>query len=78
MSDTRKLKIGFIGTGNIARRGHLNHLSRWDDVDLVVFCDVNEEAAGRAVKEYDGAAYTSAERMLDEAALDAVYVCKIS
>ena len=40
MSNTRKLKIGFIGAGSIARGGHLNHLSRWDDVDLVAFCDV--------------------------------------
>ena len=39
MSNTRKLKIGFIGAGNIARGGHLNHLSRWDDVDLVAFSD---------------------------------------
>lgn len=75
MSDTQKLKIGFIGTGNIARGGHLNHLSRWDDVDLVAFCDIDEEAVGRAVEAYGGAAYTRAERMLDEVALDAVYVC---
>jgi len=75
MSDTRKLKVGFIGTGGIARGGHLNHLSRWDDVDLVAFCDIDGEAVGRAVKTYGGVAYTSAERMLDEVALDAVYVC---
>lgn len=75
MSDLQKLKIGFIGTGNIARGGHLNHLSRWDDVDLVAFCDINEEAAGRAVNSYGGRAFTSAERMLDEVPLDAVYVC---
>jgi len=75
MSDIRELKVGFIGAGNIAREGHLKHLSRWDDVALVATCDVNEEAAGRAVGEYGGAAYTSAERMLDEVALDAVYVC---
>jgi predicted dehydrogenase len=75
MAVIEKLKVGFIGTGNIARGGHLNHLSRWDDVDLVAFCDINEEAAERAVDSYGGAAYTSAERMLDEVALDAVYVC---
>lgn len=75
MSDTRKLKVGFIGTGSIARGGHLNHLSRWDEVELVAFCDLDEAAVGRAVQTYGGAGYTSAERMLEEVALDAVYVC---
>ncbi|WP_089721911.1 Gfo/Idh/MocA family protein [Candidatus Entotheonella palauensis] len=75
MSDIQKLKIGFIGVGGIAREGHLKHLSHWDDVALVAFCDVNEEVADRAVREYGGAAYTSAKRMLDEVSLDAVYVC---
>jgi predicted dehydrogenase len=36
---------------------------------------VNEDAANRAVNEFGGTAYTHAERMLDEAALDAAYVC---
>lgn len=75
MADTDKLRIGFIGTGNIARGGHLRHLSGWDDVDLVAFCDIDERAAGSAVQEYGGTAYTSTECMLDEVALDAVYVC---
>lgn len=75
MPETAKLKVAFIGTGNIARGGHLRHLSQWDDVDLVAFCDINDEAADRAVMEYGGVAYTSAERMLDEVELDAVYVC---
>ena len=75
MPETAKLKVAFIGTGNIARGGHLRHLSQWDDVDLVAFCDINDEAADRAVGEYGGVAYTSAKRMLDEVKLDAVYVC---
>jgi predicted dehydrogenase len=75
MSDTKTLKVGFIGTGNIARGGHLNHLSTWDDLELVAFCDIDPQAAERAVNSYGGAAYTSAEQMLDEVPLDAVYVC---
>ena len=75
MSDTPELRVGFIGVGNIARGGHLKHLSRWDDVELVAFCDLDEEVAGGVAAEYGGAAYTSAERMLDEIALDAAYVC---
>lgn len=75
MSDIEKLKIGFIGVGGIARAGHLKHLAQWDDVALVAFCDINEEAANQAVREYGGTAYTSTERMLDAVSLDAVYVC---
>lgn len=75
MSDTQKLRVGFVGTGNIARGGHLNHLSLWDDVDLVAFCDIDQEAADRAVESYGGSAYTSAEQMLNETELDAVYIC---
>ncbi len=75
MANTTKLKVGFIGTGNIARTGHLNHLAHWDDVELVAFCDIDQQAAARAVSAYGGTAYTSAERLFDEVALDAVYVC---
>jgi myo-inositol 2-dehydrogenase/D-chiro-inositol 1-dehydrogenase len=75
MGDERRLKVGFIGAGNIARGGHLKHLSGWDDVDLVAFCDVNEDAASRAISDFGGIAYTNAESMLDSTDLDAVYVC---
>jgi predicted dehydrogenase len=75
MASTEKLRIGFVGAGNIARGGHLRHLSLWGDVDLVAFCDIDDEAANNAAQEFGGAAYSSTERMLDEAALDAVYVC---
>lgn len=72
---TDKLRVGFIGVGGIARGGHLNHLSQWDDVELVAFCDLSEEARSRAVAAYGGTAYARAEAMLDAVALDAVYVC---
>jgi len=70
-----RIRVGFIGAGGIARGGHLRHLSTWDDVDLAGFCDTDEAAARRAVEEFGGTAYASAEEMLDQAALDAVYVC---
>jgi myo-inositol 2-dehydrogenase/D-chiro-inositol 1-dehydrogenase len=75
MANDQKVKVGFIGAGNIARGGHLKHLSQWDDVELVGICDVNAEAAERAVGDFGGTAYTDAETMLDEVSLDAVYVC---
>src|SRR6185295_19584217 len=72
-SDT--VKIGFIGTGGVARWAHFGHLSKWSDVKLAAFCDVNQQACEAAAKEFGGKAYTSAEKMLDAEKLDGVYVC---
>ena len=54
MSDNQKLKIGFIVTGNIARGGHLNHLSRWDDVDLVASCEISEVSSVKTCSNLPG------------------------
>lgn len=72
---TERLRIGFIGTGGVARWAHFGHLSKWPDVELAAFCDVNAEAAQKTAAEYKGKAYTSASQMLDAEKLDAVYVC---
>ena len=69
------VRVGFIGTGGVARWAHLGHLSKWNDVQLVAFCDVNKEAVEKTAAEYGGKPYTEAEKMLDCEKLDAVYVC---
>lgn len=75
MSLEESLRIGFIGVGNIARGGHLRHLSTWDDVEIVAFCDVDEGAVQRAVEDYGGRAFNNVEHMLDDSNLDVVYIC---
>ncbi|GMV80080.1 MAG: hypothetical protein AMXMBFR7_12640 [Planctomycetota bacterium] len=75
MAGAKKLKIGFVGVGGVAKWAHLGHLSTWEDVELAAFCDVSEEAAGKAAKQYGGQAFTDTKTMLDTVALDAAYVC---
>ena len=39
-----QVKIGFIGCGGNAK-GHMNTLSKMEDVKLTALCDLNEERA---------------------------------
>lgn len=68
------VRIGFIGSGGNAR-GHMNRLKNVENAQLAAFADVQEDAAKSAADEFGGKAYTDVQRMLDEAELDAVYVC---
>ena len=47
-----KIKVGIIGCGGIANQKHLPALSRRNDVEIVAFCDIIEERAAKAAKEY--------------------------
>ncbi|MCR5005234.1 MAG: Gfo/Idh/MocA family oxidoreductase [Clostridiales bacterium] len=47
-----KIKVGIIGCGGIANQKHLPALSRRSDVEIVAFCDIIEERAVKAAKEY--------------------------
>ena len=68
------VRLGFIGTGGIARF-HLKHLSQWADVKIAALCDVNQDGVNAAAKEFNSKAYTDYHVMLDKEDLDAVYVC---
>lgn len=48
MSD--KLKIAIIGCGGIANGKHMPSLSRQQNAEMVAFCDIVEERAGRLPK----------------------------
>ena len=47
-----RLKIGIIGCGGIANGKHLPSLKAINRVDIVAFCDLIEERAIKAAKEY--------------------------
>ncbi len=47
-----KIKVGIIGCGGIANQKHLPALSRRTDLEIVAFCDIIEERAVKAAKEY--------------------------
>jgi predicted dehydrogenase len=71
---SRKTCVGFVGTGGIARR-HFEALEKRDDVELVGFCDVNEELAKKAADKYGGNHFTSSIVMHESVQLDCVFIC---
>ncbi|MBI3828256.1 MAG: Gfo/Idh/MocA family oxidoreductase [Planctomycetes bacterium] len=71
----KQVRVGFMGVGGVARWAHLGHLSKWEDVKLVAFSDVNKEGVEKAAQEFGAKAYTDNKAMLDREELDAVYVC---
>lgn len=73
----KKLRVGIIGTGGIAKT-HLKTYLEQPDVEIVAGADLVEGKAEAFFKEFgvEGAkCYTDYKKMLDEVALDAVSVC---
>ncbi|MDM7461424.1 MAG: Gfo/Idh/MocA family oxidoreductase [bacterium] len=68
------IRIGFVGTGGIAQT-HFDALSQIEEAQPIAFCDVDFERAQRAAHRFGGRAYTEWHAMLDNEALDALYVC---
>ena len=72
---TKKLRVGFIGSGGIAQP-QMSHLKRYPDVELVAISDLSEAALAKS-KEAHGVqkTYTNWKEMLKKESLDAVSVC---
>lgn len=71
------LKIGIVGCGGIANGKHLPALHDLKEVELVAFCDLIEERAEKAAKEFgtpEAKVFTDYKKMLAED-LDIVHVC---
>src|SRR5690554_4497626 len=78
MSDKRIVKVAIIGCGGIAFGKHMPSLSKLDNVELVAFCDIIEERAQRAAKEYgteDAKVYTDYKELLKDETIELVHVC---
>ncbi len=73
---SKKLKIGIIGSGGIARGAHMKgYASIPDQCEMVAVCDVNPETAQKAADEYSvGKVYTDYKEMLADPEIDAVSV----
>ena len=69
-----KTRIGFIGVGGIAQR-HLGVLEQFGDVELAGFADPDFDRAVQAAARFGAKAFDSANALLDDANLDAVYIC---
>ena len=74
---SKRLKVGIIGCGGIANGKHLPSLKAINRVDLVAFCDLIEEKAIKAAKEYgtpDAKVYTDNQELLKDESIDVVHV----
>ena len=75
-SDT--IRVGIIGCGGIANGKHMPSLKKVQGVEMVAFCDIIEERAQQAKKDYgtpDAAVYTDYRKLLEDASIDVVHVC---
>ena len=73
----KRLKVGIIGCGGIANGKHLPSLKAINRVDLVAFCDLIEEKAIKAAREYgtpDAKVYTDYTELLKDESIDVVHV----
>ena len=73
----RIVKVGIVGCGGIANGKHLPALKKIKNVEMVAFCDLIEERAEKAAKEYgaEGATvYTDYQKMIDTEDLEVVHV----
>ena len=76
MSDI--LRIGIRGCGGIANGKHMPALKKQKDVQMVAFCDIIEERAVKAAKDYgtpDAKTYTDYKKLLEDKTIDVVHVC---
>ncbi|MBM3265345.1 MAG: Gfo/Idh/MocA family oxidoreductase [candidate division Zixibacteria bacterium] len=67
--------IGFIGAGALASAMHYPSVVALEDATIAAICDLNTERLNQTADRYGVTRrYTDYRRMLDEVALDAVYV----
>lgn len=69
-----KLRIAFIGSGNISAV-HLRYLNTRSDVEISALCDINPDALAKRTKEFGGKPFKDFHQMLDEIKPDAVWIC---
>lgn len=74
----KKIKIGIIGCGFIANGKHLPSLARYEDVEVVAFCDLVRERAEASAKKYgspEALVCTDYHEVLNRKDIYAVHVC---
>lgn len=73
---SKKLQVGIIGTGGIARNCHMPAWSRHPDCEIIAVCDANEQALNTAAEQF-GVKYkfTDFKKMLIMAEIDVVDIC---
>ncbi len=74
----KRFRVGIIGCGGIANGKHMPSIKAIDRADMVAFCDLIEERAVKAAKEYgtpDAKVYTDYRELLKDESIEVVHVC---
>ena len=74
----KKLKIGIIGCGGIAKSKHMPGLQSVEEAEMVAFCDIIPERANEAKEKFgtpDAKVYTDYKELLKDESIDVVHVC---
>lgn len=71
----KKIKVGVIGCGSIARRRHLIEYEANAQVEIIAVCDIKAERAAESAKKYAAKAFTDYKDLLRLAEIDAVSIC---
>ena len=73
---SRKLRIGLIGAGGIARSTHMPGYSRMDNVEVVAICDIKLEKAKAMAEQYNvPLAFENYRDVLALSDIDAIDIC---
>jgi len=73
----KELRAGIIGCGAISKQKHMPALKTVKDVKLVAFCDLVEDRAKEAAKNFgepDSKIYTDYRKLLEDKSIDFVHV----
>ncbi len=70
----QQVRIGFIGTGNIAR-SHIPQLQQLPEAHVVALCDVDEARVREMAAPLEAAVYTDGAALIRQESLDALYIC---
>ena len=77
----KKVRVGIIGCGDIANSKHLPSIKKLAErgvLEIVAFCDLIEEKAVKAAKEYgtpDAKVYTDYKELLKDETIESIHVC---
>lgn len=71
----KKIKVGVIGCGSIAKHRHLPEYAANKLVEIVAVCDIVENRANEMADKYNAVSYVSYEDLLANEEVEAVSVC---
>ncbi|MBE2236242.1 MAG: Gfo/Idh/MocA family oxidoreductase [Caldilineaceae bacterium] len=71
---TTKIRVGFIGAGRMANL-HANLIAKEPDVQIAAAADADAARSAAFVQKWGGVAFSDHRAMLEQARLDAVYIC---